>query len=233
MELQARVMFAHDERGRLLSLNEPGNDPVSSPAPRFFLGRTPGGNLRRYRHDLPDTQVQALEGIAAKESAFNDSHRYPIYAEEYLRLLNAESEAGDIYCGPAYRFPPALTATEPVVRLNADTLHLFQPNFPWIGEVYEDESEPRPPCAGAMRDGIVVAVCHSARFMAQGAEAGVETLEAYRGQGCATAAVAGWAQSVRAMGREPLYNTSWENLASQGVARKLGLIFYGADYSVT
>jgi predicted GNAT family acetyltransferase len=60
----------------------------------------------------------------------------------------------------------------------------------------------------------------------------VETLEGYRGRGHAPAAVAAWARAVRATGRIPLYSTSWDNLASQAVARKLGLIPYGADFSL-
>jgi RimJ/RimL family protein N-acetyltransferase len=90
-----------------------------------------------------------------------------------------------------------------------------------------------PPCVGVVRDGIVISACHCARFTDRGAEAGLETLEAYRGQGFGTSAAAGWARVLRGMGREPLYSTSWENLASQGVARKLGLIFYGVDFSIT
>jgi hypothetical protein len=34
------------------------------------------------------------------------------------------------------------------------------------------------------------------------------------------------------MGQVPLYSTSWENLASQGVARRLGLQLYGVDLSI-
>jgi len=38
---------------------------------------------------------------------------------------------------------------------------------------------------------------------------------------------------VRSMGAIPLFSTSWENAASQAVAKKLRLAQYGADYHVT
>ncbi|MFA6111893.1 MAG: hypothetical protein WDA75_24290 [Candidatus Latescibacterota bacterium] len=60
-------------------------------------------------------------------------------------------------------------------------------------------------------------------------EAGIDTLEAYHGRGYASATVVGWALLVRLVGCLPLYSTSWGNLASQGVARRLGLILYGVD----
>jgi RimJ/RimL family protein N-acetyltransferase len=75
-------------------------------------------------------------------------------------------------------------------------------------------------------------VCFCARITALAAEAGVETVEAFRGQGYASIAVAGWADAVRRRGLIPLYSTSWENVASQGVARKLGMIHYGDDWSI-
>jgi hypothetical protein len=36
---------------------------------------------------------------------------------------------------------------------------------------------------------------------------------------------------VRRENRIPLYSTSWDNAASRGVARRLGLVLYGADLS--
>jgi predicted GNAT family acetyltransferase len=63
--------------------------------------------------------------------------------------------------------------------------------------------------------------------------AGLETLEEYRRRGHAVAVVAGWARAVRAMGRIPLYGTTWDNIASQGVARKLGLVRYGTELSLS
>ena len=52
------------------------------------------------------------------------------------------------------------------------------------------------------------------------------------GRGFASAAVAAWAAALRERGRLPLYSTSWENLASQGVARKLGMVAYGEDWEI-
>ena len=61
----------------------------------------------------------------------------------------------------------------------------------------------------------------------------METLPAYRRKGYAANAVAGWASAVRQMGAMPFYSTSWENIASQNVAARLGLRMIGADFSIT
>jgi predicted GNAT family acetyltransferase len=58
------------------------------------------------------------------------------------------------------------------------------------------------------------------------------TLEEFRGRGYAPAVVAAWAHAVREAGRIPLYSTTWDNLASRAVARKLGLIVYGSNLSL-
>jgi len=53
-----------------------------------------------------------------------------------------------------------------------------------------------------------------------------------RGRGYATAAVAVWATAVRRRGLLPLYSTSWENVASQRVAAKVGAVSYGEDWEI-
>jgi predicted GNAT family acetyltransferase len=64
-------------------------------------------------------------------------------------------------------------------------------------------------------------------------EAGVETAPGFRGHGHAARVVAAWALAVRDAGQIPLYSTSWQNTASQAVARKLGLRQFGADLHIT
>ena len=77
-----------------------------------------------------------------------------------------------------------------------------------------------------------VAVCASVRITDAAHEAGVETVPAYRRCGYATRVVRAWADAVSSMGAKPLYSTSWANLASQTVAKRLGLVFVGNDYQI-
>ena len=88
------------------------------------------------------------------------------------------------------------------------------------------------PLTAAVVAGNAVSICYCSRLTSSAAEAGVETVEFARGQGYASAAVTAWAKAVRSQGLIPLYSTSWENLASQGVARKLRMQFYGEDWSL-
>ena len=102
--------------------------------------------------------------------------------------------------------------------------------FPWL----EREFEAIQPVAIAFCDGGPASICHSPRGSTlAAAEAGVETLEPYRNRGLATGAVACWARAVQRMGRLALYSTSWENHASQAVARKLSARLYGEDWQLS
>lgn len=225
MRMQVEALFVHDASGRLLAINEP--EP-SQPAPRFFLGRTSQGNLWRTRFDLPPDLTAALEQLAADEPVVRDLAQPPRYEAEYLHLLNAHQLRATIFSGPAYTLP-TFDPPDQAVMITPENKTLVLAHFSWLFTTLADYA----PVAAVIADEAAVAVCFSSRLTAVAAEAGVNTEVNYRGRGYAADAVQAWAAAVRAGGRLPLYSTSWSNVASQSVARKLGAVQYGADYSIT
>jgi hypothetical protein len=226
MALQVGVLYRLDGAGRLRCVNEP-HEP---PAPRFFIGRTAHGNLWRFRSDLLEDLCRELDRICAAEPVTTDFSKPAAGAAAIKAVLTTAGPVSDEYRGPAYWIPPGHPIPAHVVMINETNQHLLASDFP--------ELLPLPAAgaggsvAAALVGGAAVAVCHTARITDRAAEAGVETLPAYRGQGHAGAAVAGWAAAVRQSGRLPLYSTWWENHASQAVARKLNMVFYGEDWSL-
>lgn len=227
LEIQVEALFTHDPDGRIRSVNEPGGDT----APRFFFGRSSEGNLWRCRYDLPEHTVRKLEELAADEPVHQDLGVEPRNFRAFLEALRTDGEIPSADSGPAYRFPKELSTPPNVTRITRSSLHLLRRMVPDLEEV-EWGFEAREPRLAVIEDGVAVSLCFSARLTERAAEAGVETLEEYRGRGHAPAVVAAWAHAISATGRIPLYSTSWENLASQAVVRKLGLVQYGADLSL-
>jgi hypothetical protein len=78
-------------------------------------------------------------------------------------------------------------------------------------------------------DGRLVSSCESSRENAQAGEAWAFTDPAYRGRGYAQQAVAAWGHALQQQGKVPFYSHKVENLASERIAQKLGLIQYIAD----
>ena len=227
LELQADALFTHDERGRIGYVNEPGGDR----APRFFFGRTREGNFWRCRDDLAEGVVRQLDRLAAAEPVHGDLRAAPHNLAAFLATLHTGREIPSTGSGPAYRFPDAIPATSNVTRITRANLHLLRRMAEDL-EAVAREFAGREPHLAVVEDGGAVSLCFSSRLTPRAAEAGVETLAAYRGRGYAPAVVVAWAHAVRATGRIPLYSTGWDNLASQAVARKLGLVQYGADLSI-
>ena len=56
-----QALFTQDAHSRLLRINEPGGGGI---APRLFLGRTPLGNLWRFRSDLTEPLTEELEALS-------------------------------------------------------------------------------------------------------------------------------------------------------------------------
>lgn len=221
MRTQIATLFQLDQRGRLLAVNEPG----SPRAPRFFMGRTSAGNCWAFRHDLPGDLVAAIEPLCAAEPIAHDREAPPRYAPAIRSLLGIGSHE---WRGPAFQFPEALPEHTGATLLDSGTLACLSLHF----QPLQASFSARAPVAAVIVDGVAIAVCCSSRRGALASEAGVETVAEMRGRGHALAVVSTWARAVRALGHTPLYSTSWENHASRAVARRLGLIEYGEDWSI-
>ena len=226
MKIQVEVLFTQDENGDLQRINEPTG--AAEPAPRFFFGYTNDGSICRFRHDLPDNVIAQLKEVAAEPLPVN-FEKIPKSHRQFKDILQSHAPIERVWVGPAYRFPKHITPPTNVVRLSCENAGLLKKGF---AEMVSELNSSRPHLA-IIEDSQAVSICQSVRVSSRAHEAGVDTRVGYRRHGYATSVVAAWALAVRALNRIPLYSTSWDNVASQGVARRLGLVQYGVDYHVT
>jgi len=222
----ASVLFEMDARGRITRLNEP--DPETE-APRIFLARGRASMLMLFRDDVPDDIAARLGGIAHELPSWDGE---PTDRRDLDRLRDGVLESiGDAEQshGPAFRFNGLLPQPlrDDLKLIDRASASLLDQNFPYTRSVLDWRS----PVIGVVRDDAVVSACYSARRRPIACEAGVDTVEAYRGAGLASAVVSAWADAVKAAGMTPLYSTSWDNAASLRVAAKLGLDAYADTLS--
>lgn len=225
MVIHVQALFTHNAHGRILCVNEPAG---TDPAPRLFLGRTPEGNLWRFRADLPESLIEQLEVLCRDEPVGKEFHSNPRHFEDYMRILKAHAPASTPWRGPAYRFAEYGEPSRHPLAITQTNAEMLQGGF----EALVAELPDWQPFFAIVEESRAVCVCRSVRITSEAHEAGVETLPDFRGQGYAKDVVAGWARFVESLGALPLYSTSWENSASQAVAKKLHLVPYGTDFHV-
>lgn len=225
IHLQLDVLFACDREGRLVATR----DPAPQPAPRLFVGRSAEATVWAVRHDVDPATRTALAALCAAEPPLDtpSAGRLPRCRDRVLELLGPIASE---WSGPAYVLTNDLPADDRARLVSAEETDAWRDAFPWLGSHFAALS----PVAIAFDGGRPAALCHSPRGCTRdAAEAGVETLEPFRGRGLATAAVACWARAVQQSGRVALYSTSWDNAASQRIAQRLGATQYGEDWHVT
>ena len=228
MNKQVRALFTEDQNSRLLFVNEPAGSKLS-PAPRLFLGLTRSGNVWRFRADLPENLCGELEVLCTTEAPINaDFNEPPRHFEKYIRLLENYAPIENVLSGPAFQFTRYETSSKNCLVVTENNAEILKGGF----EDFIDELPAWQPFAALVEENRAVSVCRSVRITPEAHEAGVETLPIFRGNGYAKEVVIEWARLVRDAGAIPLYSTSWENTASQAVARKLGLNCYGTDFQI-
>lgn len=225
IELQLDVLLARDTQGRLTATR----DPTPRPAPRLFLGRSGDGNVWALRQDLDAEASEALRRLYAAEPRLITprADSSPDCRELVLELLGPVERE---YRGPAYVLPERLPTDDRAREVTADERSLWSDTFPWWAAEFDALS----PVAIAFAGGQPAAICHSPRGRtAFAAEAGVETLAPFRGQGLAILAVACWARAVQRSGRLALYSTTWDHGASLAIARRLSARLYGENWHLS
>ncbi|PHD24793.1 GNAT family N-acetyltransferase [Bacillus wiedmannii] len=216
--IQVEVLFVHNQVGKMKYVNEQGNPK----APRFFLGSTREGSITRYHYDLDDEKVGKIEKLIREPS----NH---IEIAKIIDVLNEEKTVKNIWMGPAFMFFNNLHKPTRTIQITEKNKELLRENFPNLIE----QMEWRQPYFAIVKNEKVVSICCSARSTPVAAEASVETLAEFQGNGYGTDVVTAWAISIQEEKRIPLYSTSWDNYASQAVARKLKLINYGMNLHIT
>lgn len=225
MRIHVETLFTLDDAGRLLSVNE----PRGVAAPRFFLGRTADGNAWWFRQDVGEVLANDLRALCEPLASGLELEADPDRAAPFLDRLARDEPVRRTWAGPAFHFPSRVPANESAVRVTPDNAAVLSPHFEdWRGDVSASV-----PMMVVLEGGTAVSICCSVRIARQAHEAGVETHRDFRGRGYAARAVSAWASALRDMNRIPLYSTSWENAASRALAKKLGLIQFGADLHIT
>lgn len=217
MNIQAEVLYVHDQTGRITIINE----RVRQPAPRFFWGQTNNGRVIRFRNDVSNNVIRDIVKIM-------DMYDPTEQLANVINVLEMDKEISRIWIGPAYTFNEIGTDYIDATLVTEDNKFYLEHGFSSL----LSELEFREPCYMVMKNNMAVSVCFSARSSDKAAEAGVETLEGYRGKGYAIRVASSWAQAIRQSQRIPIYSTSWDNYSSQSVAKRLQLHLYGTDISI-
>jgi GNAT superfamily N-acetyltransferase len=190
---------------------------------RLYVLRTSRDVRCLVHRDLSADVAATLEAIARRPRGppRDWAHEYAAYLSVLAQVAPISAvRAGPVYC--ALDDPTGVAA----VAVDADNAGRLQGELAaWRGDVARLQ-----PMYAVVEDGRAVSLCASVAASDRAHAAGVETARDHRGRGLAVQAVAAWARAVRALGAIPFYGTSFDNIASQGVARRLGLTLVGAEF---
>jgi hypothetical protein len=187
--------------------------PEPEEMPRFLVAEVAGHVLAHPRHDLPPALCERL-GALAPGRALRDQRAVEA-------ILAEHGPCARPWTGTSYVFadPPAAADRLDVVHLGAESRAAIEALRPYMAVLAA-----RRTVFAVVVDGAVVSACVSVREDGRAAEAWVHTDEAHRGRGYARRVTAAWGHDVLSRGKTPFYGHRWENEASRGVARSLGLV---------
>jgi RimJ/RimL family protein N-acetyltransferase len=200
------------------------NGRLTGTGPHLYVFRTTDAVLCRSHVELSADVAASLERVALAPRG--RQRAWPHEYGQYLAILTLVAPVKAVRSGLLYRImrPPEGAATR-ITRANADLLRNGLDE--WLPDVDAGRL-----LYATIVDGRAVSICASVHEVEGAHEAGVETLPSHRQKGLAAHAVAAWAGEVLRMNATPFYGTTFDNLASQGVARRLAMELVGSEFSV-
>ena len=224
LEIHVRALFTMDSDSKLVSINEPWDS--TKIAPRFYIGKTLNGTIiYRFRYDIPEKIINLLENFINGENCENNDFSFK-YLIEYLRILGTDNYFSEVcYYGKNY-------LQEYYNNCNKITVENIK-NYELNGlEWLKDEIMYCQPCFGLIENKQVVSLCMSVRITENAHEAGIETIENYRGRNHAKNVLSAWMKEIQNSNCLALYSTNTKNKSSQRVAEKAFLDKYAIGISI-
>ena len=198
-----------DHNGDLMRLPCPDPEDV----PRVHITQHAQGISILFRQDVPPSTRQAINALP-QDTAFHSS-------QTIQNILERDAPVRDMWNGASYVVAQRIApdAFPDVTREDRALRSLFR-NAAQIEEtmVY-----------AVMRNGHAVSACESARENKNAGEAWVRTEPAYQHNGYAAQTVCAWAYDLQQKNKIPFYSHKRENIASEKLARALGLTLWAAN----
>jgi hypothetical protein len=233
LAIQLRTLFVLTGAGQI----ERENDPDCSPGPRLWLAGCASGNVVAVLHEVSDGVAAEILALAVTEPPFTACNRPPRYLDRYVDLLSRDAPIFERTLGLIYELPHRLRYRKDVELIDdqnegrsvheALSSHGMPDGLVELG--FRRASDLWRPWCMARVDGDAVSVAFAARISEAGAELGIATVKAFRGQGYGAAAVAGWSRLPTLQSRQLFYSTNASNVSSQRVVTRLGLRSLGAS----
>lgn len=216
LELELDLLWGTDAYGR------------AEPHPLVALAVATDGYAVRVSPRVTTTSAARVRVDGSPDRGAEDPAVRPSELDRWVEVLAPQGPT-TVTGGPSYLIEstPTLSSVGEVftsARPLPPLLPAARPEAWWQVQEWDDLLAGRlGPWAIAMDGPRVVAVCHTPRGDHRAAEAGVWTHPDARRRGHAAAVTAAWAATARTDHGVLFYSTSGHNLASQGVARRLGL----------
>ena len=221
------LLFRTNAAGELIGANEPA-EADTQPAPAIYICYAKGRFLLKHGVGVHESWIKHLKEVLRRLDGIVVVPYTEIEALIRKSALN-HVEIAEIEIGSAFYIPQTPATTSDVFEITQWNRDVLEPHF---GYTHRHLDQLQPCIAKAIGD-KAVAICRTVRRSSFGLEGGVDTVSEFRKRGFGTETVAFWASKVWALGLIPCYSTQWENKASLALARKLAMIQYATDISVS